>query len=171
MRTTPTSELLLSLEVQQFVAHEVALLDARRFEEWLELFSDDVRYWMPALATTDDPEHDLAGPDALGWFDEDLASLTLRVRRLSSPQAHAEHPASRTRRFVFVTALEHVSDDELSVSANFAIYRSRRERDSDLFVGARTDLLRRHDAGFEIASRSLQLDQNIVHNRDMSILF
>jgi 3-phenylpropionate/cinnamic acid dioxygenase small subunit len=34
-------------EVEQFLYREARLLDERRFHEWLELFTDDVRYWMP----------------------------------------------------------------------------------------------------------------------------
>ena len=34
-------------EVEQFLYKEARLLDSRRFSEWLELFSDDLRYWMP----------------------------------------------------------------------------------------------------------------------------
>ena len=35
-------------DLQQFVEHEVALLDEQRFEEWLNLFADDGAYWVPA---------------------------------------------------------------------------------------------------------------------------
>jgi 3-phenylpropionate/cinnamic acid dioxygenase small subunit len=31
-------------EVEQFLYREARLLDERRFHEWLELFTDDVRY-------------------------------------------------------------------------------------------------------------------------------
>lgn len=171
MTNTEGRELLVNLEVQELVSREVALLDSRRFEEWLDLFDERVRYWMPVLVTTDSVETALAGPDGLAWFDEDHASLGLRVQRLASPKAHAEHPPPRTRRFVFVTSTVPHGDDEVEVSANFAIYRSRRERDIDLFVGARTDRLVRRNGSFKILERRLQLDQDIVENRDLSVLF
>jgi biphenyl 2,3-dioxygenase beta subunit len=171
MPPTISDDLVLSLEVQRFIAREVALLDDRRFEEWLGLFAEEIRYWMPVLVTTEDPALALVGTDGLAWFDEDHASLGIRVRRLASPQAHAEHPASRTRRFVFVTSVDRLDDHEVSVAANFAIYRSRRERDVDIFVGSRTDLLRRDGDSFTIVTRTLRLDQDIVENRDMSVLF
>jgi 3-phenylpropionate/cinnamic acid dioxygenase small subunit len=34
-------------EVEQFLYREARLLDERRFHEWLLLFTEDVRYWMP----------------------------------------------------------------------------------------------------------------------------
>jgi 3-phenylpropionate/cinnamic acid dioxygenase small subunit len=33
--------------VEQFLYREARLLDERRFHDWLELFTEDVRYWMP----------------------------------------------------------------------------------------------------------------------------
>ena len=37
----------LYLSVQQFLFSEARLLDERRFDDWLALFSDDAIYWMP----------------------------------------------------------------------------------------------------------------------------
>src|SRR5262245_18857107 len=39
--------LLLAREIEEFLYAEAALLDERRFEEWLALLTDDIRYWMP----------------------------------------------------------------------------------------------------------------------------
>jgi len=36
----------VSREVEQFLYREARLLDKRRFREWLELLTEDVRYWM-----------------------------------------------------------------------------------------------------------------------------
>src|SRR6058998_2119813 len=37
----------LWLELMPFYIHEAWLLDERRFKEWLDLFTDDVLYFMP----------------------------------------------------------------------------------------------------------------------------
>ena len=34
-------------EVEQFLYKEARLLDNRQFHQWLELLTDDLRYWMP----------------------------------------------------------------------------------------------------------------------------
>ena len=39
--------LLLKQEVEDFLYREADLLDERRYEEWLDLFTEDARYWMP----------------------------------------------------------------------------------------------------------------------------
>src|ERR1700733_14431407 len=41
------AQLLLQREVEALFTKEVELLDERRYDEWLDLFSEDARYWMP----------------------------------------------------------------------------------------------------------------------------
>src|SRR5581483_1921844 len=50
------------------------LLDDRRFEEWLDLMADDVRYWMPMRRNVKYGEWDgeNTNPDRdMNWFDDD----------------------------------------------------------------------------------------------------
>ena len=41
----------LQFEVEQFLYQEAALLDAREFDKWLKLLTDDIHYWMPIRRT------------------------------------------------------------------------------------------------------------------------
>src|SRR5262245_40277063 len=98
-------------EVEQFLYREARLLDERRFHEWLELFTEDVRYWMvgrssrypnssKAIATMNrhgDRDADVAVDDDLPILDETKATLGRRVARLDTGMAWAEDPPSRTR--------------------------------------------------------------------------
>jgi Ring hydroxylating beta subunit len=45
--TRRLEHLLLTREIEEFLYTEAALLDERRFEAWLALLTDDIRYWMP----------------------------------------------------------------------------------------------------------------------------
>ena len=48
LRKTPTIEdHLLRLEIEDFLWDEAELLDDFRYEEWLDLLTDDLVYWMP----------------------------------------------------------------------------------------------------------------------------
>ncbi len=46
-RASLIERLLLTQEIEEFLYHEAELLDERRYEEWLDLLTEDVRYWMP----------------------------------------------------------------------------------------------------------------------------
>ncbi len=39
--------LLLVREIEEVLYHEADLLDDRQFEAWLDMLTDDIRYWMP----------------------------------------------------------------------------------------------------------------------------
>ena len=52
------TRLLLKEEIEQFLYREAELLDERRYEEWLELFTEDAHYFMPMRRNVphDEPE-------------------------------------------------------------------------------------------------------------------
>jgi 3-phenylpropionate/cinnamic acid dioxygenase small subunit len=173
-------------EVEQFLYREARLLDARRFHEWLELFTDDVRYRMvtrsnryprasKAIAVLDParlPEPDPAREEAQAILDETRQTLAARIARLDTGMAWAEDPPSRTRHLI--TNIEVATGDteaEVKVYANFVVYRSRAESEQDFYVGAREDVLRRQDGGWKIARRRLVLDQNVLTAKNVSIFF
>ena len=94
--------MLLRFEAEEFLYREASLLDERRFDEWLDLLTDDVHYWMPIRRTTTAKEvaNEFTRPGDGAFFDDDKRLLTLRVQRLSVGRAWAEDPPSRTRRMV-----------------------------------------------------------------------
>ncbi len=161
-------------EIEQFLFDEAALLDERRWEEWLDLFADDVRYWAPTRANRLGRESDLefAGPNEAAWFDETKEHLGQRVRRLRTGMAWAEDPPSRTRHLV-ANIRARVTDnaDEVEVDSAFFVYRTRLEREMDMFVGRRTDLLRAADTpgGWLIARRTVVLDMTTVLAKNLSL--
>ena len=61
----------LQHSVEQFLYREVRLLSGRRYEEWLDLLTDDVRYWMPARATVEGQPDAVSGEGEMAYFDDD----------------------------------------------------------------------------------------------------
>lgn len=186
MRNEPNFDHHLIREVEQFLYREVRLLDERRFHDWLQLLTDDVRYWMAnrtnrypksskAIAILDPDrydEDDLTKEDELAILDEDKATLNARVARLDTGMAWAEDPPSRTRHLITNIEVETGdTDSELKVYSNFMVYRSRSETEQDFYVGARRDVLRRVDGTWKIASRKIILDQNVLLAKNVSIFF
>ena len=65
------SPLLVRLEVEEFLFREAALLDDRRFEEWVDLFTDDTHYFMPIRRTRGRRElaKEFTQPGEMAFFD------------------------------------------------------------------------------------------------------
>jgi len=173
-------------EVEQFLYREARLLDERRFHEWLELFTDDVRYWMPgrsnrypkmskAIVILDPDrytEEELSREDELAIMDETKETLGRRIARLDTGMAWAEDPPSRTRHMLSNIEVEPGdAATEIKVYANFMVYRSRSETEQDFYVGARQDVLRHVDGAWKIARRKIILDQTVLLAKNVSIFF
>jgi 3-phenylpropionate/cinnamic acid dioxygenase small subunit len=173
-------------EVEQLLYREARLLDARRFHEWLELLSDDIRYWMPlrtsrypkaskAINILDDSryeEEELSKAGELAILDETKATLSRRIERLETGMAWAEDPPSRTRHLITNIEVEAgETASELKVYSNYVVYRSRAETEQDFYVGAREDVLRRVGETWKIARRTIILDQNVLLAKNVSIFF
>lgn len=88
----------VSLETQnaaeQLLYRQAEILDDRRWDDWMALFTRDGTYWMPA-----DPEHE--DPDGLpNIFHEDRYLMLTRIRRLQHPRAWSQSPRNRTSHVV-----------------------------------------------------------------------
>ena len=159
-KVEPTPEnLLLRLAVEQFVAEEANLLDTWRLEEWLELFTPDAQYIVPA---TDCPDADPLR--AMVYINDDFHHLQGRVKRLMSRHAHREFPSSRTRRLITNVRLTAVSPEEVGFEASFIVYRTRNDIMAP-FVGLyRYQLVRLPQGRFQIRNRRAELDHERIND-------
>lgn len=152
----------LQRDIERFLFREARLLDDGRFDDWLALFADDVRYWVPTRVTTNAPEDSVARDRDLALFDDDKSFLRARIQRLHSGLAHAETPPSRTRRFLSNIEIDRQTEDEYDVACNILIYQTRLERTEIIFVGRREDRLRKSNGSWLIARRKIVLDQTLI---------
>ncbi len=167
--------LLLRYEIEQFYANEADLLDNRQFDAWLDLLSDDIRYWMP-LATNQeaghwDREHSREGKD-LNWFDEGKFELEQRVKQIQTGLHWAEEPISRTSHMFSNLQVWDEGQEKLRASCRFLVYRNRGEAETDFYVGKRRDELRRDGSGaLKITRREILLDQSVLLAKNLTTFF
>ena len=81
-------------DVEDFLYREARLLDTARFEEWLDLFTDDALYWVPAGKDDIDPSQHVS------IIHDDKAAMATRIKRLRSGFAFSQDPASRVHRLI-----------------------------------------------------------------------
>ncbi len=173
------ARLLLKCQIEEFLYQESEILDERRFEEWLDLLTEDVRYWMPMRRNVKfgelDREFTREGLD-INWFDEGKDTLTRRVNQILTGVHWAEEPLSRICHMVsnvqVLQAYPSASEPrEVAVKCRFIIYRNRVETETDLLVGKREDTLRRVDDRWKIAQRKVVLDQNVLLAKNLTFFF
>jgi 3-phenylpropionate/cinnamic acid dioxygenase small subunit len=171
--------LLLKHEVEDFLYREADLLDERRYEEWLDLFTEDARYWMPMRRNVpgDEPEREFTRQGAdVNWFDEGKETLTRRVKQILTGVHWAEEPPSRICHMVSNVQILQASPagpspTEVAVKSRFLVYRNRVETETDFLVGKREDLLRQRDGQWRIARRKIVLDQSVLLTKNLTVFF
>jgi biphenyl 2,3-dioxygenase beta subunit len=160
-------------EIEDFLYLEAELLDERRLREWLDLFTDDAHYWMPVrhnpLDRLKSPDEELSKPGESYYFNDSKESLRLRIERLYLKTAWAEMPPSRARHLISNIRIKGDDGVEIEVQSNFMVYRTRMEKDEDLFVGMRKDILRRVHGELKIARRTILLDQAVLAAKNISV--
>ncbi len=156
--------------VESFLSREAWLLDERRFDEWLELFTDDARYVLLMREKAQPSEPGPGGAPVRVLCDDDKRFLTLRVRRLDTNLAHSERPPSITRHLIANVHVVAEEGDEIGVRSGFLVHQARLETDAYTFYGGRDDRLRLVDGQWRIVRRQAVLD-HIHLPRALTIFF
>jgi 3-phenylpropionate/cinnamic acid dioxygenase small subunit len=123
--TTPSDK-----ELIDFVIAEARMLDELRFNDWLELFTDDAHYWMPAEWGQTDTK--LVG----SLMYEDKLLLSVRVERLKGLRTFSQRPKSRCHH-VLQTPQVDARDDaagEYRLWTSFHYVETRMD-DQNLYAG------------------------------------
>lgn len=159
-------------EILQLLYEEAEVLDDGRFSDWIALLTADVSYRMPLRLNRRRRSERADYSDETLIYDDDQASLKVRVDRLSTTFAWAEDPPSRTRHLITNLRVRRTANpSELEARTNFLVYRSRLDKPTpDLYSGERVDLIRRVGDAWRIASRRILLDQAVVGATNISVL-
>ncbi|BEP70413.1 MULTISPECIES: aromatic-ring-hydroxylating dioxygenase subunit beta [unclassified Variovorax] len=136
---------------RDFIAHEAALLDARRFDDWLALFANDGHYWVPLLGAA---QADPFSHNSLAY--EDRLLLQLRVERLKNPRAHSQHPASHSQHVLQPSRIEEEGADDVRLRTPF-LYIEARGDDQILLSGTARHHLVRTPTGWSIREKRIDL--------------
>ncbi|PHS01131.1 MAG: aromatic-ring-hydroxylating dioxygenase subunit beta [Leeuwenhoekiella sp.] len=154
-------------EIEDFLFEEAALLDDWKLYEWLDLFTEDATYQVPA---TDLPR-DSSPKNNLFYIVDDRGRLEARVVRLMKKTAFAEYPRSKTRRVVSNVRIEEAEEGRCKVSSVFVTYRSKMGW-TDTFIGTSQYELVRRDGELKIVAKRSCLDLEALrpHGRISIIL-
>jgi 3-phenylpropionate/cinnamic acid dioxygenase small subunit len=179
-RAVGAANWLLQQEVADFLYTESELLDERHFRQWLDLFADDLCYFMPIRRNVKfgqqaELENTISGR-GISWFDDDKWTLTKRVEQILTGVHYAEEPLSRVCHMISNVQLLKVSPSvdavqEVTAKCRFLVYQNRQEYETNTFVGKRTDVLRRVGASWKIARREIVLDQNVLLAKNITVFF
>jgi len=159
--------------IVELLYREANLLDERRFEEWLDLFTDDAKYRIPTVKVKElaAAEDEYAKDEELNFFEEDKKTLALRVNRLYTEFAWAENPPSKTVRIISNILIERskTNNNEYIAKSNVIIYRCKGGDKLDIIPCRRLDIIRLVDNRLKIANRTVYLLTPTLNISNLSI--
>jgi len=135
---------------EQFLFHEARLLDTQRYEEWLELFTDDATYWIPLEQGQKDPY------ETSSIIHDDRTLLELRVKQIRHPRAHARLPLARTVHQVGNVSILSDAPTEVRVASVLTVVEFRNEK-QHVYAALVEHRLRRQGDTFRIAHKRVDL--------------
>ena len=136
---------LLQREVEQFLYRQAEALDDKRWQTFIDLFTDDGMYWMPPAP------HYTTWEGMPAIFIEDRDLMTVRMKRVQHPHAWSQHPDWGTNHVVSNVIIEKVDPEagEVHVRSRFHMMELRRD-DLRHFAGTYRHRLKLTDDGFRI---------------------
>lgn len=142
---------------EEFLYREALLIDTGRFAEWLDLFTPDVEFWMPAwrdeTTTTRDPDRELS----LIYY-KGRRNLEDRVMRLTSGLSTASSPLPRVVHQVTNVLVTGEDEGGADVSAAFTCHRfDVRMNRADCFFGRYEYRLVPDGSAWKIARKTIFL--------------
>ncbi|MBU3585905.1 benzoate 1,2-dioxygenase small subunit [Polynucleobacter sp. AM-26B4] len=111
-------------DVNAFLYRESRLLDDEQWDEWLNLYHEDVEFWMPSW---DDDDQLVTNPQeeiSLIYYPT-RAGLEDRVFRIKTERSSATMPDTRTSHNINNVEIEKRDGDELTVRFNWVTLSHR----------------------------------------------
>ncbi len=135
-----------------FVLAEARLLDEMRFDDWLQLFTEDGHYWMPLTHGQTDARLQAS------LMYEDTMLLKVRVERLKGARTFSQQPTSRCHHLLQTPTVETRDDASCLYSTRTAFHFLETRRDEQtLYAGWATHTLRAGVAGLRIQLKRVDL--------------
>jgi benzoate/toluate 1,2-dioxygenase beta subunit len=151
-------------QVELFLFQEAELIDRREYSQWLALFTDNCRYWIPLEEGQTDPKTKVS----LVYDDRKL--IETRIRRLEHPSMHAQAPHSRTLHIISNVIVEGQQADGALIVRSNQITTEYRNNHIRIFSGSVTHHLYSHGDSYQIGFKRIDLIDSEGDNRGIPII-
>lgn len=149
-------------EIEAFLHLEARLADESRYQEWFDLWDDELHYWVPKGRADYDPA------TRISFVNDNRNRLHTRIRQLQTGVHYAQTPPSPMRRIVSNVEILDDGDDAAGdatdaafvvVGSNFVLYEHSVQASNEIriWAGRTTHRLREIGDGFRIRTKVVEL--------------
>ena len=132
-------------EIEQLLYRQAECLDSKRWPDFIDLFTEDGTYWMPA-----NPEQTTGeGVPSIFWEDRDM--MTVRLKRLTHPRAWSQKTAWGTNHVIgnVIIEKEDARSGDVVVRSRFHMMEFRNDV-ARHFAGSYIHHLKKTNSGHRI---------------------
>jgi 3-phenylpropionate/cinnamic acid dioxygenase small subunit len=140
----------LQRQVEQFLFYQAELLDTKNWQAYIDLFADEGVYWMPAH------REQTEWSDSPSIFAEDRQLMTVRMGRITHPNAWSQAPLWETSHVLGNVVIEDLNESGVRVRSRFQVLELRRDQLRS-FAGVYRHTLLRRGEDFKIELQRVDL--------------
>ena len=148
-------------KIEELIFLEADLLDRKQWQIWLDLYTSDCVIWIPTWDTeeslVEDPEFSVNMMYLVG-----KPALEARVHRITSVDAYASLPLSRTMHSVTNIRLIEETSNYLEVSAKWTVLCLDPRRGKIWRGGWYDYLLKKNQDKLDIKSKKITLMEDVI---------
>lgn len=139
-------------EIEQLLYKEASFLDRPDLDSWIEMYTEDGTYWMPAVPDQEDPDNHIS------LFYDDRVIMEVRRRNFVHPAAASKDYTVRCSHIISNVLVQEMDDKtgDCTVTSNFHCYIFYRDKQTP-YAGTYTHQLVRDGEGYKIKSKRVDL--------------
>ena len=139
-------------DIERLLYDEAAYLDRPDLDKWIDLYTEDGTYWMPATPDQEDPLNHIS------LFYDDRVMMEVRRRNFKHPRAASKEYAVRASHIISnvrIVALDEASGN-CTVTSNFHCFLFYRDKQTP-YAGTYTHELVREDESYKIRHKRVDI--------------
>ena len=140
----------MTQDIEALLYEEADCLDDADLDRWIELYTEDGTYWMPAVPDQEDPLNHIS------LFYDDRVLMEVRRRNLKHPRAPSKDYPIRCSHIISNVRVVQEEETGCTVRSNFqcVVYYNNKQT---LYAGRYTHELVRQDGALRIRSKRVDL--------------
>ena len=139
-------------ELERFLYREASFLDRPDLDSWIDLYTEDGTYWMPAIPDQEDPHMHIS------LFYDDRVLMEVRRRNFVHPAAASKEYTIRASHIISNIQVQEMDEEtgDCTVTSNFKCFLYSREKQTP-FAGTYTHELVREGDDYRIRSKRVDI--------------
>lgn len=161
------------LAFQSLLYTEARLLDNEQYEDWLDMLTEDIHYYMPMPSRrVRDEKASAIKPLEANIFNDKKQHLQLRVDRFRTNFVWSENPQNHLRHLVSnIEVFPTDTDGEWQVLSVVTVYRNRLDGEERRMIVSRDDIWRVEGTAVKLARRTMQFNHAVVPDSNLNVFF